>query len=84
MRGVLRNSNNAFEAINLIISMQKINLSIIEEHKLPTLLVSYEKAVRHPRQFVKEISSFANLSSRELEDKAVNFISIDGGYQEVS
>jgi hypothetical protein len=53
------------------------NLSFVRYVKAPTLLISYERAMCHPRLFLKELAEFLGVSALE---EAVQWINPAGGY----
>jgi len=57
------------------------NFDFIQDTKLPTLLVSYERAINNPPRFVSEVCDFLSLAPTEEEkQKAIERISPAGGY----
>ncbi|CAA0110906.1 Uncharacterised protein [Halioglobus japonicus] len=49
------------KAIEAVQQLQQRNMELVKNWEVPTLLVSYEKSVRHPEQFVADLCSFLNV-----------------------
>jgi len=57
------------------------NFAFINRIQLPTMLVSYERAIANPRLFVQELVSFLSPESVPGQQaKAISRISREGGY----
>ena len=48
----------AIKAIESVQHQQQRNMALVKEWEAPTLLVSYEKSVQHPEQFVADMCRF--------------------------
>ena len=60
-RGVVRRRQEPLNLMRRALDLQSSNLRLIEESKLPTLLVSYEKAIADPLQLVTSLNRFMSL-----------------------
>ena len=57
-RGVVRRRQEPLNLMRRALDLQSSNLRLIEKSKLPTLLVSYEKAIADPLQLVTSLNRF--------------------------
>ncbi|MDC3010877.1 hypothetical protein OAZ24_01425 [Synechococcus sp. AH-736-G21] len=57
-RGVVRRREEPLDSIRRALDLQSSNLRLIEQSNLPTLLVSYEKAIADPLQLVTSLNRF--------------------------
>ena len=57
-RGVVRRREEPLDSIRRALDLQSSNLRFIEQSNLPTLLVSYEKAIADPLQLVTSLNRF--------------------------
>lgn len=78
----IANRNRLSMGTNLLANMQasigeyRTLLAFIEHRQVPTLLVSYDKALREKREFVDQLSQFAGLQpTAETRSQALAFIS---------
>lgn len=71
-RGLQRwgSQNDGLKATNASLQRQQKNLGLARELACPTLFVSYEKAERHKRLFVRELAAWTGL---EADFKAFDF-----------
>ena len=69
MRKTLKEQGDPFDILDRFYSIQKSNLDLIKSCDKPSLLCSYEKAIAHPRQFVKQVASFLGMS---LDNQQIN------------
>ena len=60
-RGVVRRRQEPLNLMRRALDLQSSNLRLIEKSKLPTLLVSYEKAIADPLQLVTSLNRFMSL-----------------------
>ena len=60
-RGVVRRRQQPLNLMRRALDLQSSNLRLIEQSKLPTLLVSYEKAIADPLQLVTSLNRFMSL-----------------------
>ena len=60
-RGVVRRREDPFNLMRRALDLQSSNLRLIQQSKLPTLLVSYEKAIADPLQLVTSLNRFMSL-----------------------
>ena len=60
-RGVVRRRQEPLNLMRRALDLQSSNLRLIEKSKLPTLLVSYEKAIADPLQLVASLNRFMSL-----------------------
>jgi Sulfotransferase family len=51
-------SQKTLGAVELMIAMQQKNIEFLKQAGAPALLVSYEKAVRRPQEFVEQFAAF--------------------------
>lgn len=78
VHGISRPFNNLIDST---MNAYDKNWSFIKRTKLPTLLVSYERAVRERNAFLDEVISFLQIDpTPEQRTKALDRISPDGGY----
>ena len=49
------------KAIQSVQQLQQRNMELVKNWEVPTLLVSYEKSVRYPEQFVTDLCRFLNV-----------------------
>lgn len=57
------------------------NMVFVKQTNVPTILVSYERAITNPEGFVKELAQFLGVGlTREVRGKALSRISKTGGY----
>lgn len=60
-RGVVRRRQEPLNLMRRALDLQSSNLRLIEKSNLPTLLVSYEKAIADPLQLVTSLNRFMSL-----------------------
>ena len=72
MARIQKQDESALKALRAVFQMQRKNIELIEAAHLPTLLVSYEKAVSNPISFAAELAQFIGLPPppdiEELQD----------------
>lgn len=76
-------TDNIYDALRAVHRSQRLNLDLIFQHKLPTVLVSYERAVILPEQFVDELSDLVQIKpipTTAQRREAVSRINRTGGY----
>lgn len=56
------------------LSMQSENLKIAEKLKVPTLMVSYERASARPEEFLENLCDFLGLAYPENSEEIINFM----------
>ena len=71
-RKTLKEQGDPFDVLDRFYSIQKSNLDLIKSCDSPSLLCSYEKAIAHPRLFVKQVACFLGiqLNKQQLNDSA--------------
>lgn len=60
-RGVVRRREDPLILMRRALDLQSSNLRLIQQSQLPTLLVSYEKAIADPLQLVTSLNRFISL-----------------------
>lgn len=67
---------NQYESVNFVLSLQQKNWNLIKRWKVPTAIVSYEKAIMFPRVFIRQISHFIHNEHPEHEkvEQIVEFL----------
>lgn len=74
---VLRSKREADEAANFVTSRlraQVRNTAMIDNLRVPSLMVSYEKAAAHPTVFLEELSGFLNLPIPDHANDIIDFM----------
>ena len=56
------------------IAQQQLNIQVLRQFDAPTLHVSYEKAVRHPEEFIRSLASFIGIAAPEDLSDIVSFM----------
>ena len=81
-RGVVRRNQAPENALRRALELQTNNLGLIQKSGLPSLLVSYEKAIADPQQLASSLNQFLGLglSDAELSDHAKR-VNPELGYQ---
>ena len=73
MARILKPDESEMKALRTVFNMQRKNIELIEAAQLPTLLVSYEKAIHNPLNFAGDLASFMRLPPPSDDDELRNF-----------
>jgi hypothetical protein len=61
LRQLKGGNGNPMEAVQARVRMEARNIDLVEKLQVPTLIVSYERAVIHPVEFLQELADFLRL-----------------------
>ena len=68
------------DALDVNLNIQRENLRLIRNSKVPSFLCSYEKAISDPRDFVKTLANFVGVDFNKRIVKAAVEQIVPGGY----
>lgn len=51
------------EAIEVVLRLQLRNMELVKQWQVPTLVVSYERSIQHPGQFIADMCGFLGVES---------------------
>jgi len=73
----------SIQGVHQTLLQQQKNLGLLLMRQCPSLLISYEKATRHPEQFVMELSDWVGISADHNKFDFTGFMSA-GSYKNIS
>lgn len=71
------------DTIHLILKRQNINIELIQRWKVPTLLISYERALTQPKQFIEALCHFLGLVPPDNIKNIIGFMQ-PGKYKNIN
>lgn len=82
-RPVLKRGREPLQALKTAANFYYRNIEVIKAAQVPTLLLSYERALVHPTEFTRELAEFLQCDSDTSRQAAERYISASGGYKGV-
>jgi hypothetical protein len=70
------------DAIELVLRLQLRNMDLVKQWQVPTLIVSYERSVQHPEQFITDMCGFLHVE-RPVDTANIRAFMQPGEYKSI-
>ena len=67
-------TRRAMQAVEAMVARQMNNVALLKQAGVPALLVSYEKAVRRPQEFIEQLAGFMSMPVPENMAEVIAFM----------